>query len=49
MDLDEVVKSKLPISTTDLESHDSMVAVGRNIKIISDAIRTAEFSPFVPD
>ena len=39
----------MPISRKDLDSHDSVVVSGINVQIISDAGRTAEVSPFMPD
>ena len=47
--LDAVIRSELTISRTDLESHASVVLVGRNILVISDANRIAELTPFTHD
>ena len=46
IDLDKVNQSELPISSTDLDSHSSMVALGRNFQMNSDTSRTAKVSPF---
>ena len=49
MHLDVVGRSDLPISRTDLESHANMIAVGRNVQIMSHHVRTAEDSSFAPN
>ena len=49
IDLETVSRSESPISRTYLDSHESMVVVGRNVKIISDTCRAEEVSPFTPD
>ena len=49
INLDVVGRSELPISITNLESHSSMVVVGKIYQSTSDAGRTVEFIPVVPD
>ena len=49
MNLDTVVRSELPISKTGLDSHDNVVVIGLNVRIISDSVRKVEVSSFEPD